>query len=293
MNQQTLKAPCLIYGKGIHSGKSTACSLLPAPVGTGILFRLNRDGRQVDIPAHSDYVVQTSLNTGVGRDGMVLGTIEHALAALAGMQVDNAIILTHSEEIPIMDGSALAFVEKIEEVGLLEQAAPRKVLKILKSVRVADGDKKAELQPAAKLSFSFELDYPVPDLGQQSLKLEITPESFVKEIAPARTFGFQEDLEYLQKRGQALGAGLDNAVGLNQAGEVLNPEGMRFPDELVRHKILDAIGDLSLVGYPIQGAFVGVKSGHTMNQMLVHALRDQPDHWKIVEQGNQPESKAI
>ena len=293
MNQKTLRAPCLIHGIGIHSGQRTSFSLLPAPADTGVVFRISRDKRQVDVPAHHDHVVHTSLNTGLGSEGVVVGTVEHLLAALTGLQIDNVIVLTRSHELPVMDGSAKHFVERILDVGTMAQSTPRRMIKILKEVRVEADGKSATLSPSATPRFSFVLEYNQPSIGRQSLSLDLTPQSFVDEIAPARTFGFEDELTMLRDKGMALGAGLDNAVGLSRNGEVLNKEGLRYPDELVRHKILDAIGDLSLAGYPILGAFHGEKSGHTLNEKLVRALFENPDSWEMTPGDKANQAKVI
>ncbi|MEE8395486.1 MAG: UDP-3-O-acyl-N-acetylglucosamine deacetylase [bacterium] len=292
MQQQTLRSPCLIHGIGLHSGKDASISLLPAPVDTGIVFRVNTGKRQVKIPARREFVTSTVLNTGLGCDEVAIGTVEHLLAALAGLEVDNAVILTHGEEIPAMDGSAQPFVARILEVGQQMQAAPRRFLKILRPVEVTDGDKFARLAPSKVPVFSATVEFPHPVVGTQSFKVEVTPEAFVGELAAARTFGFEEELQALHARGLALGAGLQNAVGLGRDGTVLNEDGLRYPDEFVRHKILDAIGDMSLTGFPILAEYQGYKSGHTLHLKLLQALADQRDHWEIVPEKGLREARA-
>ena len=287
MYQSTLRSPCKIRGVGLHSGQCTGIALLPAPVNTGIVFRVKEGERQVDIPARSEYVVGTTLNTTLGRDEQQVCTVEHLLAALAGLEIDNAIVVTDGHEIPAMDGSAQPFVARIMEVGRKVQPALRRYLRILEPVFVQDGDRFAGLYPASTTTFVFSIDFDHPAIQTQSYRVRPTPQSFVAELARARTFGFIEDLEHLQEQGLARGAGVENAVGLSREGKVLTAEGLRYPDEFVRHKILDAIGDLSLAGYPILGEFRGVKSGHRLHNRLLGALAQQPGNWDLIAPGAQ------
>jgi UDP-3-O-[3-hydroxymyristoyl] N-acetylglucosamine deacetylase len=285
MYQSTLRAPCKIRGVGLHSGQCTGITLLPAPVNSGVVFRVKEGERQVDIPARSEYVVGTMLNTTLGREDQQVCTVEHLLAALAGLEIDNAIVVTDGHEIPAMDGSAQPFVARIMEVGRKVQPALRQYLRMLEPVFVQDGDRFAGLYPAATTAFVFSIDFDHPAIQTQSYRVRPTPQTFVAELARARTFGFIEDLEDLQQQGLARGAGVDNAVGLSREGKVLNAEGLRYPDEFVRHKILDAIGDLSLAGYPILGEFRGVKSGHRLHNRLLAALSQQPACWELIAPG--------
>ncbi len=282
MFQNTLRDPCLIRGKGLHTGRETYVRLLPAPPDTGVWFRMFSEGRQLDFPATQESVVGTTLSTTVGRDGSQVCTVEHLLAALAGLEVDNVVIETEGPEIPAMDGSAQPFVARIMEVGRKVQNVPRRFIKILAPITVEDGERHAGLYPALTPTYSFLIDFDARGIQAQSLKVFLTPQTFVAQLAKARTFGFVEDLQTLQDNGLALGAGLENAVGLGTAGVVMNPDGLRYHDEFVRHKILDAVGDLSLAGSPILGEYRGVKSGHEMNFRLVQQLAAHPERWEIV-----------
>lgn len=291
--QNTLRRPCQIQGIGIHSGKEARVTVLPAAPNTGIVFRVRENGRQVEIPARAEFITPSSLNTTLSRGGMEICTVEHLLAALAGLEIDNAIIVTDGCEIPGMDGSAQPFVARILEVGRKLQPVARRFLKVKETVTVEDGTKFATLAPSDDRIFSFLIDFNHPAIQTQSLSLRLTPQSFVAEIARARTFGFLEDLEALQEKGLALGAGLDNAVGLTRTGDVLNDDGLRYGDEFVRHKILDAVGDLSLAGAPILGEFKGIKSGHAMHARLVRALLEQPEAWEMVTLAPAQSAQAV
>jgi UDP-3-O-[3-hydroxymyristoyl] N-acetylglucosamine deacetylase len=282
MYQSTLRAPCRIRGVGLHSGQYTGISILPAPADSGIVFRVQEGDRQVDIPARTEYVTKTVLNTTLGRDDQQVCTVEHLLAALAGLEIDNAIIVTDGHEIPAMDGSAHPFVARLMEVGRKIQPVQRKYLRILKPVFVEEGDRFAGLYPAPETRLVFSIDFDHPAIQTQTYKVRLTPQSFVTELCRARTFGFIEDLEVLQEKGLARGAGVENAVGLSREGQVLNVEGLRYPDEFVRHKMVDAIGDLSLSGYPILGEFRGVKSGHALHNKLLALLVEHTECWECV-----------
>lgn len=282
MYQKTLRAPCHIYGIGLHTGKKAQFTLQPAPVDTGIVFRVISQGRQVEFPADVKSVVNTTRNTTVGRDGLEVCTVEHLLAALSGLGIDNAYIETEGPEIPAMDGSAQPFVSRIMEVGRLLQPAPRQYLKVNEPIVIEDGDKLAGLYPSLTPKFSFMIDFENPAIQTQSLEVFLSPQTFVAQLAKARTFGFLEGMEELQRKGLALGGSLDNAVGLDCEGNVLNPEGLRFQDEFVRHKILDAVGDLSLTGYPLLGEYRGIRSGHQLNIRLVEEVARNPGRWELV-----------
>ena len=293
MHQHTLRAPCHIYGKGIHTGEDTQIMLLPAPPDTGVIFRLIRNGRQVEFPAVTSNVTSTTLNTSLGREGLEVCTVEHLLSALAGLEVDNVYIVTNGPEIPTMDGSSQPFVTRIMEVGRRLQPVPRRYLKILEPVVIDEDGKSAGLYPSLISTFAFTIDFDNPAIRTQSLRLRMTPQTYVAQVARARTFGFLADLERLQKQGLAKGAGLENAVALDLDGRILNAEGLRYADEFVRHKLLDAIGDLSLAGYPIIGEYRGLKSGHLLNHKLVQALFAQPERWEIVSSGIETAAQAV
>ena len=285
MHQHTLLAPCHLFGCGLHTGKDSQITLLPAPVDTGIVFRLFNEGRQVEFPARVESITRTVMSTTLGADGLEVCTVEHLLAALAGLQIDNVIIDTRGYEIPAMDGSAQPFVSRIMEVGRKLQPAPRKYLKILEPLEVEEDGKTAGLYPSLAPAYSFLIDFDNPTIQTQSYKVYLTPQTFVAQLAKARTFGFMKDLTTLQNNGLALGAGLENAVALDPEGKILNPEGLRYKDEFVRHKILDAVGDLSLAGHPILGEYRGVKSGHQLNATLLKLLAKRTDCWETITAG--------
>ena len=286
MHQHTLRAPCHIFGRGLHTGKDNQIKLLPAPPDTGIVFRLISEGRQVEFQARADSICRTTLSTSLGSDGLEICTVEHLLAALAGLQIDNVVVETQGFEIPAMDGSAQPFVSRIMEVGRRLQPAPRKYLKVLKTLMVEEEDgKTAGLYPSVAPAYSFLIEFDNPTIKTQSYKVYLTPQTFVAQLAKARTFGFVEDLNTLQGNGFALGAGLENAVGLDPNGKVMNPEGLRYKDEFVRHKILDAIGDMSLAGLPVLAEYRGVKSGHQLNSRLLNMLAERTDCWEEVTAG--------
>jgi len=263
--QRTFKQRASLEGIGLHSGVKARLTLAPAPADSGIV--LVRDG--VEIPALSPFVVDTTMNTSLGRDGVRIGTVEHLLAALAGCGIDNARIEVEGPEIPIMDGSSDPFVLLVQRAGIYELRPARRFLLVKQPVTVSQGDKTARLSPArGNFSIHYTIDFKHPLISDQSFKMEMTERSFQKDIARARTFGFKHDVERLHKAGLALGGSLDNAVVVDDFN-ILNPEGLRFPDEFVRHKILDALGDLSLIGMPVIGRLTAVKSGHALNHQLV------------------------
>ena len=280
--QQTLAYAVECVGVGLHSGMNVTMTLHPAPVDHGIVFsRLDVEDEARDIPARFDRVVDTRLCTTIGNDaGVTVGTVEHLMAAFAGLGVDNARVELDGSEVPIMDGSSAPFVFLIECTGLAEQAAPRRVVRVLKDVSVAEGPAEASLAPAPYLSLDCEIDYTKAQVARQALTLHLVNGTFRKELARARTFGFLEDVEKLRSLGLARGGSLENAVVLD-AGRVLNQDGLRYEDEFVRHKALDALGDLYLAGAMVIGAFRGVRSGHGANNRLLRALFADPTAWRI------------
>jgi len=277
--QRTFKQRASISGIGLHSGESVRLTLAPAPVDSGILFVRNG----VEIPALAEFVVDTNMNTSLGRGPVRIGTVEHLLSALAGCGIDNALLEVEGAEIPIADGSAEPFVALVREAGIHEQRAPRRYLMVRKSVSVSEGDKLARLAPArGKFAVNYTIDFCHPLITDQSLRLEVNERSFQKDIARARTFGFKRDVEKLHRAGLARGGSLANAVVVDDFN-ILNPEGLRFPDEFVRHKILDALGDLSLLGMPVIGQLTAIKSGHSLNQQLVRKVLLEPDACEVVQ----------
>jgi len=273
LRQRTLKSLVSASGVGLHTGQKVRMTLRPAPADTGIVFRRIDLATPVDIPARAELVGETRLSSCLVRDGVKVHTVEHLMSALAGLGVDNAYVDLDAQELPIMDGSASPFVLLLQQAGLEQQAAPKRFLRVLRRVEVRDGDKWARLDPhdGFKLSFSIDFRHPVIERSTQSVTIDFAETSYLKEIARARTFGFMNEMEDLRDSGLALGGGLENAVVLDEF-RVLNAEGLRFADEFIRHKLLDANGDLYLLGRPLLGAFSAHKSGHALNNRLVRAL---------------------
>jgi UDP-3-O-[3-hydroxymyristoyl] N-acetylglucosamine deacetylase len=285
--QTTLGDRAAVTGIGVHSGLPVTLSLLPADAGTGVVFvRCGADGRpDREIHARVGSVTATELATVLGdASGPGVSTIEHIMAALCGLGVDNAIVELDGPEAPIMDGSAEPFVAAIDQVGVVTLAAPRRYTKVLKPVRIACGDSYGELRPYRRgFRVEVEIDFPHPLIGRQALALDVEPATFRREVARARTFGFMRDVAKLWSAGYALGASLENTLVVTES-RVLNPEGLRFADEFVRHKALDAIGDLALAGAPILGAYRSVRGGHKLNHAVLSALIADPTAWTVVEE---------
>jgi UDP-3-O-[3-hydroxymyristoyl] N-acetylglucosamine deacetylase len=283
LKQRTLKSVVRATGVGLHTGQKVSISLRPAGIDTGVVFRRVDLASPVDIPARADLVGETRLSSCLVKGEVKVYTVEHLMSALAGLGVDNAYVDLDGPEVPIMDGSAAPFVLLVQQAGLEEQAAPKRFLRVKKHVEVSDGDKWACLDPYAgfKLSFSIVFNHPVIDRSSQSVTVDFAETSYLKEIARARTFGFMHEVEALRESGLALGGGLDNAVVLDEY-RVLNAEGLRFADEFIRHKVLDAIGDVYLLGRQMLGAFSAHKSGHGLNNRLLHRLLADPSAWDTV-----------
>lgn len=284
--QKTLAAEVKTTGIGLHSGRKVVLVLKPASIDSGIVFRrVDIDGK-VDIKVQADFVVDTRMATTLAHPELpqirVL-TIEHLMSALAGLGVDNAIIEVDAPEIPIMDGSATSFVYLIESVGLVEQLAARHFIRIKKSVSVSDGDKSARLDPyfGFKIRFDIDFDHPAIDGTGSHFELDFVGEAFTQEISRARTFGFIQDVEALRGLGLAQGGNLGNAIVMDEY-KILNPEGLRYDNEFVKHKILDAIGDLYVIGHPILAAYTACKSGHALNNMLIRAILEDEENYETV-----------
>ena len=279
VKQRTLKTSINCSGVALHSGSKVSMTLFPAAADTGIIFkRTDIAGHGAEIPALWDHVVDTRMCTTLGNDdGVTIGTVEHLMAALAGCGVDNVRVELNGAEVPIMDGSSQPFVFLVDCAGVVEQDAPRRVIRILKTISVNDGA--ARLSPGSHLSMDFEIDFDNAIVSKQTLSIGVVNGSFAKELARARTFGFLHEVEALRAAGLAKGGSLDNAIVVSGDG-VLNEGGLRYDDEFVRHKVLDAIGDLYLSGAPIIGNFQGVCSGHATNNALLHALFADPDAWE-------------
>jgi len=283
IRQRTLKNVIRATGVGLHTGEKVYLTLRPAAPGTGIVFRRVDLDPPVEIPATPDNVGETTLSTTLVRDGVRISTVEHLLSALAGLGIDNAYIDLNAAEVPIMDGSAGPFVFLIQSAGIEEQNAPKQFIRILRTVSVEEGDKWVRFEPfdGFKVSFAIDFDHPVfQNRGQQAV-VDFSTTSFVKEVSRARTFGFMSQIEQLRANNLALGGSLDNAVVVDDY-RILNEDGLRYEDEFVKHKILDAIGDLYLLGRSLIGAFYGYKSGHALNNRLLRALLAQADAWELV-----------
>lgn len=282
--QHTVTSSITITDIGLHSGKDITMTIRPARADNGIVFiRTDLVGQDNIIPAKWDYVVDTQLCTVIGNDsGASVGTVEHLMAAFRGCGVDNAVIEIDGAEIPAMDGSSMPFVKRIKEVGTTAQILPRRAIKVLAPVKVTAGDKWAELTPADESIFGGAIQFDHQDIGTQSYETTLVNGNFVHDLAEARTFGFLHEVEYMRKNGLALGGSLDNAIVLDKDG-VMNKDGLRFDNEFIRHKLLDAIGDLYLAGGLILGQYNSFKSGHTLNNQLLHALFAQAENWCVVD----------
>jgi UDP-3-O-[3-hydroxymyristoyl] N-acetylglucosamine deacetylase len=276
--QQTLKAPIGCVGVGLHSGQRVSLTFCPARADHGIVFRRTDIG--ADIPARFDLVAETHFSTVLECDGARISTVEHVMAALAGCGIDNAIVEIDGPEPPALDGSAAQFVFLLDCAGTVAQDAPRRTIEIRHPVRVGDGEAFAELSPGSfGLEMALSIDYAAVAIGRQALSLQLTADSFRRELARARTFGLMEDVDGLRAAGLAQGGSLDNAVVVDRA-RVLNPAGLWVPDEFVRHKLLDAVGDLALAGAPLRARFVAHRSGHTLNNRLLQALFADRTAWQ-------------
>jgi len=279
--QQTIASTVSCAGIGLHSGKRVTLTLRPAPADTGIVFvRSDLGGARVLAAARN--VVDTSLATTLSCRGVRASTVEHVLAALHGLGIDNALVEMDAEEVPIMDGSAAPFVVLIRAAGVRQQRKARRILVIARTVQVKDGDKLAELRPSDRFRVSYTIDFDHPSIATQFLDYRHSDTAFERELSRARTFGFLHEVEALQAMGLARGGSLDNAVVVG-ADAVLNAEGLRYDDEFVRHKVLDAIGDLSLAGFRIAGHLLARKAGHSLNQALLAQLFSHRENYRIVE----------
>lgn len=289
-NQRTLQLKTSVEGVGLHTGARVRLTLNPAPVDTGIVFVRTDLPCPVEIPARAELVVDTTLCTTLGRGDARVGTVEHLLAALYALGVDNARVEVDGPEIPILDGSAEPFVQMVEAAGIREQKSPRKVAVVRRAVTLVDGERELRLTPAHALTISATIDFSHPLITNQRYGVELTGRVFAREIARARTFGFVREIDTLRSLGLARGGSLENAIVIDEF-HVLNPEGLRFPDEFVRHKILDVVGDLALLGMPVVGQIAAVKSGHALNQRLVRRLIAEPGLIEVVTAGAPPTSR--
>ena len=283
IKQRTLKNIIRGAGVGLHTGEKVYLTLKPAPIDTGIVFCRTDLDPVVEIPAKACNVGDTTLSTALIQDGVRISTVEHMLSAMAGLGIDNAYVEVSSPEVPIMDGSANPFVFLIQSAGIQDQDAPKKFIRIKKEICVEIGDKSAKFLPfdGFKVSFGIDFDHPVFKRRTQEAVVDFSSTSFVKEVSRARTFGFLKDIELLQSQNLALGGSVNNAIVVDEY-RVVNEDGLRYEDEFVKHKILDAIGDLYLLGHSLIGEFVGFKSGHELNNKLLRKLLENQDSWELV-----------
>lgn len=284
IRQRTLKNTIRATGVGLHSGEKVYLTLKPAPVDHGIVFRRVDLDPIVDILAKATNVGETTMSTTLVQEGVRVDTVEHLLSAMAGLGIDNAIVELSAQEVPIMDGSAGPFVFLIQSAGIAEQSKAKRFIRIKKKIEVREEDKVASFVPYNGFKVTFEIDFDHPAFKQsaQRASLDFSSTSFVKEVSRARTFGFMKDIEFLRSKNLALGGSVNNAIVVDEY-RVLNEDGLRYDDEFVKHKILDAVGDLYLLGHSLIGEFVGFKSGHGLNNKLLRALELQTDAWEFVE----------
>src|SRR5215475_9064878 len=283
LRQRTLRTAVRATGVGLHTGTKVTMALRPAPIDTGIVFcRSDLPGNPA-IPARATNVTNTTMATVIEKDGARVSTVEHWMSAFAGLGIDNAFVDVSAEEVPIMDGSAGTFVYLIQQAGIEEQAAPKRYIRVLKRIEVEQGDKKVWLEPfdGFKVAFAIEFNHPVFDAQTSEVEIDFADVSFVREVSRARTFGFTQDVEALRSKGLGRGGSLDNVVVIDDF-RVLNAEGLRMDDEFVKHKALDAVGDLYMLGHPLIGAFHGHKSGHALNNLLVRKLLAETSAWEAV-----------
>jgi UDP-3-O-[3-hydroxymyristoyl] N-acetylglucosamine deacetylase len=280
-NQRTISASIRCMGVGLHSGVEARLTLRPAPADHGIVFARTDLARAVSIPATAEHVVSTELATTLGKAGVKVGTVEHLMAALAGLGIDNVRVEVDGPEVPIMDGSAAPFAYLVKAAGIRVLDAPKSFLVIRKRTSVSEGEKSATLSPSGCFRISCKIDFRHPLISDQTFEMEFSDRTFWREIARARTFGFLRDVEALKKVGLARGGSLENAIVVDDFS-ILNPDGLRFPDEFVRHKVLDAMGDVSLFGRPVIGHLEVCKSGHALNHRLVRKVLSDPSHFVVV-----------
>lgn len=283
VKQRTLKNSVQATGVGLHTGEKVYLTLRPAPVDKGIVFRRVDLDPVVELKADATLVHDTRLSTCLEAEGARVATIEHLMSAFAGLGIDNAIVDLTSSEVPIMDGSAGTFIFLLQSAGIVEQSAAKKFIRVKKTVEVVDGDKWVRFDPfnGYKLDFTINFSHPVFTSTKQKVSVDLGEHSYIKEVSRARTFGFMHDVEYMRSQGLALGGNLDNAIVMDEY-RVINPDGLRSDDEFVKHKVLDAIGDLYLLGHPLIGAFSGYKSGHALNNALLRAMLADESTWEFV-----------
>lgn len=280
MYQTTIKKSVELVGIGLHKGSPVRLRLEPMESNSGIVFY--RSDVDVSIPLVPENVVDTKMATVIGKDGYVISTIEHMLSAVYAYGIDNLRVIVDADEVPVMDGSSASYCMLLDEAGIAHLDLPKRVMKITKEIEVKEGEKYVKLSPSPDLNYDFTIKFPHPVIGQQAYVLKFTKESYKNEIARARTFGFLHEVQYLRSKGLALGGSLENAIVLDDK-KILNPEGLRFPDEFVRHKILDAIGDMSLIGMNFIGNYEAMAGSHDLNHKLTLELLKDPQNYEIVE----------
>lgn len=281
--QHTLKRPVRIAGVGLHSGRRVTLNILPAPENSGIRFVRNAEtGKKVQVSAFMTNITDTRLATTLGTDQTSVSTVEHILAAFAGLEIDNAVIEIDDAEVPILDGSAALFVQMLHKAQRKRQLSPRRMIRINKEISVVEGDRSVTVRPCGDFRVTCEIDFPHEIIKRQKYTVKVSPRRFIDQIAPARTFGFLEEIEALRQNGLALGGSLENAVVVSRFGGVLNEEGLRFADEFVRHKALDLIGDLALLGCPLLGHVVARKAGHRQHLRFMQELAKATDAWEYI-----------
>lgn len=290
--QRSINQTVMISGVGLHSGQRINMTLRPAEAGTGIVFHRREGERTVSIEALSANVVDTRLATVIGKGGLSVSTVEHLMAAITAFGIDNLHIDIDGPEVPILDGSALPYVALMRQAGLRRLPRSRKYLAIRKPLTVIDGEKRVTMIPSRFFRLTADIAFDHPCIARQRRTVKLTPELFCRDLAPARTFGFLREVEYLKANGLARGGSLENAVVIGDE-RILNPEGLRFPDEFVRHKILDAIGDFSLAGFPILGHVKSFKGGHDINHQMVEQLLASPESWKLIEFNDRDLEEAL
>ncbi|MGN6423827.1 MAG: UDP-3-O-acyl-N-acetylglucosamine deacetylase [Asticcacaulis sp.] len=285
-NEQTLAHAAIIAGMGLHTGEPVRMLVRPASAGTGVVFvRTDITDRDNRVAALAHNVTKTTLGTVItNAAGVSVSTIEHVMAAFAALSLDNVVVELDGPEVPIMDGSAEPFVQLLDQAGFRRQMTPQSVIEILKPVEVIEGDKRAALLPSEQFEVRFEIDFPGTPIGHQAVDLVVTEQSFRDELAAARTFGFLDGVEALRAAGLARGGSLDNAIVID-GDHIMNEGGLRFADEFARHKALDAIGDLYVLGMPLLGRFEGIRAGHGLNNALVRELLSRPDAYRVVTRG--------
>lgn len=277
--RRTLASKIVVEGTALHAGTRVRMNLSPAAPGSGIVFR--RGDLGVDIPARYDSVSETNLGTVIAKDGASVGVVEHLLAAVAGAEIDDLLVTLDGPEPPILDGDALSYLALLDRAGFEEQDTPRGAIKVLRRVQVDRDDASAALIPGDRLEYDMEIEFPTAAIGRQSFVFAFSRDGFRRDIAPARTFGFVHELEALKRMDRGRGASLANTLAID-GDEVVNRDLMRFPDEFVRHKILDAIGDMALAGAPLLARFEGRRSGHALNNALLHALFAEPSNYAAI-----------